>query len=132
MSSISLSHLSPTLSKSLLLVVPSFLIWSVSHLQHGLHQQTGLVDLVSCTEMQVASVTDLSSRATSFAWKWIKRLKACFFDEDRVCPIICSTLFWLLMWHFFDTGCSLNIVFFPKNFQYFATSPSPALGYYWL
>ena len=24
------------------------------------------------------------------------------------------------------TGCSLNIMFFSKHFQYFATSPSPA------
>jgi len=30
------------------------------------------------------------------------------------------------------TGCSLNIVFFPKNSRKFATSPSPALGCYWL
>ena len=30
------------------------------------------------------------------------------------------------------TECSLNIVFFSKNFQYFAFSPSPALGCYWL
>ena len=32
----------------------------------------------------------------------------------------------------FHTGCSLNIVFFSKNFQNFGTSPSPALGCYWL
>ena len=30
------------------------------------------------------------------------------------------------------TGCSLNIVFFPKNLQYFAPSPSPELGCHWL
>ena len=30
------------------------------------------------------------------------------------------------------TGCSSNIVFFPKNSRKFATSPSPALGCYWL
>ena len=30
------------------------------------------------------------------------------------------------------TGCSLNIVFFSKNSLKFATSPSPALGCYWL
>ena len=30
-----------------------------------------------------------------------------------------------------DTGCSLNIEFFPKNSRKFATSPSPALGCYW-
>ena len=32
----------------------------------------------------------------------------------------------------FDTGCPLNIVFFSKNSRKFATSPSPALGCYWL
>ena len=31
-----------------------------------------------------------------------------------------------------STGCSSNIVFFSKNFHYLATSPSPALGCYWL
>ena len=31
-----------------------------------------------------------------------------------------------------STGCSLNIVFFSKNSRKFATSPSPALGCYWL
>ena len=30
------------------------------------------------------------------------------------------------------TGCSLNIVFFSKTPRKFATSPSPALGCYWL
>ena len=30
------------------------------------------------------------------------------------------------------TGCSLNIEFFPKNSQKFATSPSLALRCYWL
>jgi len=33
---------------------------------------------------------------------------------------------------FICTGCSLNIVFFPKNSQKFATSPSLALVCYWL
>ena len=31
-----------------------------------------------------------------------------------------------------DTGCSLNIVFFPKNCRKFATPPSSALCCYWL
>ena len=31
-----------------------------------------------------------------------------------------------------STGCSLNIVFFCQDFLKFATSPSPALGCYWL
>ena len=31
-----------------------------------------------------------------------------------------------------STGCSLNIVLFYKNSRKFATSPSPALGCYWL
>ena len=33
---------------------------------------------------------------------------------------------------FFSTGCSLNIVYFSKNFRKVATSPSPELGCYWL
>ena len=32
----------------------------------------------------------------------------------------------------YATGCSLNSVFFSKNSRKFATSPSPALGCYWL
>ena len=31
-----------------------------------------------------------------------------------------------------NTGCSLNIVFFSKNFKYFVISPWSALGCYWL
>ena len=41
--------------------------------------------------------------------------------------------FYIILHHFpSSTGCSLNIEFFSKNSRKFATSPSPALGCYWL
>ena len=47
--------------------------------------------------------------------------------------VSCSSIHFLLyIYHFNDTGCSLNIDLFSKNSRKFPTSPSPALGFGWL
>ena len=40
--------------------------------------------------------------------------------------------YWGWYWKIRDTGCSGKSVLFSTTFQNFATSPSPALGFYWL
>ena len=46
-------------------------------------------------------------------------------------PNVCWMNYRYTLWRE-GTGCSSNIVFFSENPRKFATSPSPALGCYWL
>ena len=57
-----------------------------------------------------------SLRFSHSSWKW--RSKWVFVDTFKWCHR--------------STGCSWKIAFFSKNYYYFATSSSQALGFYWL
>ena len=81
------------------------------------------VDLLMTAAGPVDSVPDPGERREQVVYHWTttgSQLLKKLCHRKKICT------------NFSHKGCSLNIVFFSKNSQKFATSPSPVLGCYWL